>query len=223
MHRRGNLERVGNEREPLVTIDDFASDPDALRGFAIEAPFGPAGEHYPGIRAALPPDYLSRQLPVIAAEVSRHFGRCRRIRTIDASFSIVTSRPEALQLRQQLPHVDAVGRERIALLHYLSPDDCDGTAFFRHRSTGFETIDATRAPAYFERLNAEMQAPRTQSGYIAGDTELFERTALASARYNRALLYRSYVLHSGAIAPDAVLSADPARGRLTVTGFFVIE
>ncbi|MGC1469145.1 MAG: DUF6445 family protein, partial [Sphingorhabdus sp.] len=27
-------------------------------------------------------------------------------------------------------------------------------------------------------------------------------------------------LHSGAISPDAKLSADPARGRLTVTAFF---
>lgn len=58
-------------------------------------------------------------------------------------------------------------------------------------------------------------------GYIAGDTALFERTAVAPSRYNRALLYRSYVLHSGAISPDASLSPDPAR--LTVTGFFAIE
>jgi len=60
-------------------------------------------------------------------------------------------------------------------------------------------------------------------GYIADDTALFERTALVDAAYNRALLYRSYVLHSGAIARDAVLSADPAAGRLTITAFLAIE
>jgi hypothetical protein len=52
---------------------------------------------------------------------------------------------------------------------------------------------------------------------------LFERTALVDAAYNRALLYRSYVLHSGAIARDAVLSTDPAAGRLTITAFLAIE
>ena len=64
-------------------------------------------------------------------------------------------------------------------------------------------------------------APPT--GYIAEDNALFERTALIDARFNRALLYRSNVLHSGAIAADAVLSPDPALGRLTVTAFFAIE
>jgi hypothetical protein len=29
-------------------------------------------------------------------------------------------------------------------------------------------------------------------------------------------------LHSGAIAPDAALSADPATGRLTITGFLSV-
>ena len=60
------------------------------------------------------------------------------------------------------------------------------------------------------------------ASYITGDTALFERTMTAEARYNRALLYPSYLLHSGAIAPDATLSPDPAIGRLTVTAFLSV-
>ena len=214
---------VGHEREPLATIDAFAQDPDTLRAAALDAPFAPAGQHYPGIRAPLPPGYLAAQLPLIAQLVTRHFGRCRRIHVVDASFSIVTRRPDELHVGQRLPHVDAYGRERIALVHYLSPRNADGTAFFRHRSTGFETIDATRAPGYFGRLDDELREAGEPIGYIATDTPLFERTALAEARYNRALLYRSYMLHSGAISPEAALPPDPASGRLTVTGFFAVE
>lgn len=62
----------------------------------------------------------------------------------------------------------------------------------------------------------------TPANYIAGDTPYFERIALGQARYNRALLYPSFLLHSGAIAPDAVLSPDPALGRLTVTAFLFV-
>lgn len=222
MIRETTLRRIGEAGEPLIVVDGFANDPDALRAAAIDADFGPADQQYPGIRAALPPTYLKDQLPVIAGALGRHFGRVRRIHVIDASFSIVTARPDALHIRQRLPHVDAYGAERIALVHYLSPTDGDGTAFYRHRSTGFETIDATRAPAYFERLDTELRDARPE-GYIAGDTTLFERTARADARYNRALLYRSYVLHSGAIRPDATLSPDPATGRLTVTAFLALE
>lgn len=213
---------IGLEREPLVTIDDFAADPDALRAAAAAAAFDPAGEHYPGIRAALPADYLRDQLPIIAGAMGRKFGGVRRLRVIDASFSIVTTAPAALTIGQRLPHVDAHGPERIALIHYLSVDDRNGTAFFRHRSTGFETIGEDRATAYYGPLEGELREA-SPAGYIAGDTPLFERTLLAEARYNRALLYRSHVLHSGAIAPDAALSPDPTRGRLTVTAFLSIE
>ena len=214
--------QIGTEAEPLVVIDGFAGDPDALRTAAAEAVFVPAGQHYPGVRAALPDTYLRGQLPLIARALGREFGPCRRIRVVDAQFSIVTMAPDALDIRQRLPHVDAYGRDRIALIHYLSPTNRDGTAFFRHRDTGFETIDETRAPVFFERLGSEIAATPPQ-GYIADDTALFERTALVDAAYNRALLYRSYVLHSGAIANGAVLSSDPAMGRLTITAFLAIE
>ncbi len=215
-------QRIGNEAEPLVIVDGFASDPDDLRSAAEGAVFGSAGQHYPGVRAALPDSYLRDQLPRVARALGRDFGPCRRIRVVDAQFSIVTITPDALDIRQRLPHVDAYGRDRIAMIHYLSPTNRDGTAFFRHRDTGFETIDETRAPMFFERLGREVEAMPPQ-GYIAGDTALFERTALVEAAYNRAVLYRSYVLHSGAIPRNAVISADPAVGRLTVTAFLAIE
>ncbi len=215
--------RIGTEAEPLITIDGFAADPAALRAAAIEATFDSADHHYPGIRAPLPDTYLRDQLPVVARALGREFGPCRRIHVVDARFSVVTTPPDRLDVRQCLPHVDAYGRDRIALVHYLSLDDRQrGTAFYRHRATGFETIDETRAPEYFDRLRTDVEhAPPT--GYIAGDTPLFARTALAEAAYNRAVLYRSYLLHSGDIGHDTVFSPDPAVGRLTVTAFLAIE
>ena len=214
---------VGREAQPLVVIDGFAPDPDALRTVAAATRFGSAGHHYPGIRAPLPVDYLSDAQPIIDAALSRALNRTVYARVIDASFSIVTTPAAALSMAQRLPHCDAFAPERIALIHYLVPNGSDGTAFFRHRSTGYETVDEARKPAYFERLDAEVRGGTRPSGYIAGDTALFERTALAEARYNRALLYPSYLLHSGAIAPNAVLSPDPAQGRLTVTAFLIVE
>ncbi len=215
---------IGAERQPLVIFDDLVRDAAALRAVAAAARFGPAGEHYPGLRAPLPDGYLAELMPAVAAAVGRSFGRSRGLRLIDASFSIVTTPPHDLTLAQRLPHVDAHGAERIAMVHYLSPDDADGTAFYRHRSTGFETIDAGRAPVYRERLAADLaEHGPPDGGYVRDTTALFERTLLTEARCNRALLYRSYVLHSGAISPDAVLSPDPRSGRLTVTAFFSLE
>ena len=213
---------IGREGQPLVTIDDFSADPDSFRAAAMSAPFQPASHHYPGIRAPLPADYLAKQLPLIASLIRRIFGRHGEIRVIDASFSMVTTPPGALSLRQRLPHCDAFDPERIAFIHYLMPQASEGTAFFRHRPTGYETVDQARRPSFFARLEAELASGDEPQGYIAGDTGLFERISVAEARYNRALLYPSFLLHSGAIARDAILSTDPAAGRLTVTGFLSV-
>lgn len=219
-----DLRRIGREFRPLVVIDDFDPDPDALRAAAVAARFEAAANHYPGIRAPLPQGYLDRQMPLIATAARTILGTQGTVRLIDASFSMVTTPPAELSIRQRLPHCDAFGANRVALVHYLSPYGGDGTAFFRHRSTGFETVDEDRAPVFFGQLDAEIRHGGLPSAaYIAGDTALFERIAVAEARYNRAVLYPSYLLHSGAIAKDAALSADIAAGRLTVTAFLCVD
>ncbi|MBA3940726.1 MAG: hypothetical protein C0520_05910 [Sphingopyxis sp.] len=224
MLMRSRFHIIGDEAQPLCILDDFAPDPDALRAAAGAAAFGPAPHHYPGVRAALPPAYLETQLPLIAAAAAQAFGRRGPVTVIDASFSIVSTPAEALQVAQRLPHVDAFTADRIALVHYLAPGDGDGTAFFRHRATGFETIDEARRELYFRHLDTELRhRGQPPAAYVAGDTPLFECLRVVPARYNRALLYRSSNLHSGAISPDAKLSPDPQNGRLTVTAFLSVE
>ena len=211
--------RIGREREPVVVVDHFSAVPDRLRDAAISARFERADDHYPGIRALLPREYLSDQQPILSTVLREVFGCRINMRVLDAAFSIVTTAPDALSTEQRLPHVDAVDAGRIALVHYLSPEEGDGTGFFRHRATGFETIDETRAPVYFERLAKELSGCRLPARYINDDTELFERTALIEPRFNRAVIYRGALLHSGAIRPDASLTGDPVTGRLTITAF----
>lgn len=210
--------RVGEEEQPVVVIDGFHPDPDALRAAGIAGAWRAAERHYPGVRADLPSDYLARVRPVLALVLRDVFGLRGGVDVLDASFSLVTKAPDELTLPQRLPHVDAVEPGRIALVHYLSPGEADGTAFFRHRASGHETIDAVRAPDFYETLRREVAAAPPE-GYVHDDTPLFARTALIPAHFNRAVVYRSAMLHSGAIADARALSADPARGRLTITAF----
>ncbi|MBI0475591.1 hypothetical protein D9601_09530 [Sphingomonas sp. MA1305] len=219
MTARISARRVGVEQQPIAIVDGFHPDPDALRDVAVTARFEPGRHHYPGLRAPLPADYFARVRPALTLVLREVFGAGGGIALIDASFAIVTTSADALTIPQRIPHVDALDADRIALVHYLSPAGGDGTAFFRHRSTGFETIDASRGPHYSERLAREIAATPPAQAYIAGDTPLFERIDGVSGDYNRAVVYRSAMLHSGAIAPDTLLSADPAHGRLTVTAF----
>jgi hypothetical protein len=212
--------RIGTEGEPVVVIDHFVPDPHALRVFAATQDYGPAGRHYPGIAASLPDSYMRDQGALIATIAKQVFGMSAGLSLLEARFSIVTMAPSELSIEQRLPHVDAVEPGRLALIHYLVPDETGGTAFYRHRSTGFETIDASRRDPYFAALNRDLAKHGAPESYIAGDTPLFERIARIDGVYNRALLYRSSLLHSGEIADGVSLASDPQTGRLTITGFF---
>lgn len=211
--------RIGTERQPIVIVDHFHPDPDALRAFAAAARFEPARRQYPGVRAALPDDYFQAVRPALSHVLAHVFGHRGAITLLDASFSVVTTPPERLSIEQRLPHFDAVDPNRIALVHYLGADDSGGTAFYQHRATRFETIDAQRARAYFDALSAEVRTAPPPPAYIAGSTAQFEQVSAVDARCNRAVIYRSTLLHSGTIPAGVALSDDPARGRLTITAF----
>jgi hypothetical protein len=58
------------------------------------------------------------------------------------------------------------------------------------------------------------------SGFIGGDSELFERIASFPAVFNRALIYRGISLHAGDIEAAFPFDPDPRKGRLTANTVF---
>lgn len=174
------------------------------------------------MRAELPDTYFQAVRPALSQVLAHVFGHRGGVSLLDASFSMVTTPPERLTVEQRLPHFDAIDPARIALVHYMASEDRGGTAFYQHRGTGFETIDAGRVSAYLAGVNDEVATAPPPPAYIDGSTDRFEQVSAVDARSNRAVIYRSALLHSGAIPPDAVLSADPAQGRLTVTAFLLL-
>lgn len=218
------VHRIGEEREPVAVIENFAPDPGALRNDAAGRAFAADDKHYPGVKAPVGADYLARQWAVLAPIFKQVFAVSDKVSVLDATYALVTAEPAALTIEQRLPHVDALAPGRLALIHYLVPDGGDGTAFYRHRSTGFETIDRARSAAYFAALNDDLRTHgEPPPAYLNGSTAMFERTGHFDGHYNRALVYRSRILHCGAIGGDRPLSADPQTGRLTITGFFAAD
>jgi len=215
------VDHIGPEREPVIVIDNFAADPNQLREFALRQPFVPAGRHYPGVKADLPPHYFNNHGSVLATLARDVFKLLKPLRVLESRFSVVTTPASALSIEKRLPHIDAVDSGRLALIHYLVPGGTTGTAFYRHRSTGFATVNTERAAIYLASLNSELHANGLPDpAYPSGDTALFECLKEYPGRYNRALLYRSSFLHSGVISASDNVAKNPALGRLTVTGFF---
>lgn len=214
------LVRQGNELQPVLILDDALAEPDRWRALAAGMHYGQIGPHYPGIRAPAPHEPASAMRDELEPRLADVFDLDPVPPLFECYFSIVTTPPEALAPIQRLPHVDGLEAERIAILIYLSGTGMGGTAFYRHRATGFETLDADRYPRFEAALRvgvAEHGLP--PPAYIAGDTPLYERIASYEARPNRAIIYRSRALHCAEIDPGASLPADPRQGRLTINAF----
>ena len=212
---------VGQSGEPVLVFPDFWPDPDGLIAAAAMLRFEPMGVHYPGVRAPVPMGLVRRFVDRVAPACEQVYG-AGGVEIIEAFYSLVTLPPEQLRPIQRLPHFDGVEPERLALLHFLSRDETGGTAFYRHRSTGFETVPPERLDAYREALQADvLREGLPEAAYIAGDTPIFERIGFCPARFNSAILYRSYLPHCADIPPGRSLEADPRRGRLTVNSFLM--
>ena len=214
------LHRVGHEREPVVQIDGFSGHVEALLERGSAADYAPAGAHYPGLRAPATPDYLVPRNPLLAEVMRRVFGFGQSLRCEAASFSLVTLAPEDLSPSQCLPHYDDTGPGIIAVMHYLLGPGSGGTAFYRHRRTGFETVTPDRSPAYHAALAADDRAyGAPPARYHYGDSDRYEMIGEIEAKPDRLILYRGRLLHSGVIPEPEKLSVDPVKGRLTINMF----
>lgn len=221
---RNEVVRIGAEQAPVLVVDDFLSEPQLLVDYAADQGGFSAdtAAYYPGVRAPAPAIYSFALRAFLGAAVAEAFGLDGfKVSRERVDFSIVTTPPERLAVLQRMPHIDNTNPGHFAVLHYLCGPGHGGTAFYRHRATGFETIDQARFPAYKSAVEGELAAlGPPPSGYVGGDDARFERIAAFEAVFNRVLVYRGLSLHSADIGPDASFDADPRTGRLTANAFF---
>lgn len=212
---------IGAERAPLLVIDSALAHPDALVDIAAGKPFGEVTSLYPGIRAKVPLTFQRFVLDELRGELVDTFAiNGSSLRFTSCHFSLVTTPPDRLSYRQRIPHVDSLNSNELAFVLYLFKADFGGTAFYRHRKTGFEVVDQARIDEFSRYLEEERPAvERSAPGYINGNTEFYELLCRQEGAFNRMLVYRRTSLHSGDLRSDFMPSPDPRRGRLSINGF----
>jgi len=220
--------RIGRERHPLLVLDDLLTGAEGLVDFAADvavlAPVKAAANFYPGVRAPAPGGYVQALIKVLRPHLAETFGAPPGGPAhVTSALSMATLPADQASLVQRLPHIDTTSPDQLAILHYLCGPEHGGTAFYRHRATGFEAIDPERGPDYFAALREEIEArPAIADGYVAGSNALFEQTAVLAPAFNRIVVYASNLLHAG-VLPERPASLSPRHGRLTANTFFRFE
>lgn len=220
------LRRFGKEQSPVVVIDDFSGRADQVATIAEAlAPFPSIeGNYYPGVRRIIRPDdgaahaYVEQACRDAAQFIAGAYD-IDGFDLLEASFSMVTTKPAELSLRQRAPHFDSTDPKYYALLHYLRVPAGSGTAFYRQRSTGIERVTDLNVSTFVPVAQVQAAQLAADSGYVAGSDSYFEQIGAVEAVPDRLIIYQGSLLHSGIIPLDMNFSADPREGRLTANIF----
>lgn len=208
-----------------MVIDDFSAAVSSLVAIAEKlTPYDDAGNYYPGLRRVITETdeaanaYVERTCQKAAQFVAGAFD-VDAFDLVEASFSMVTLDPAALNPTQRAPHFDSTDPKYYALLHYLRVPEGTGTAFYRQRSTGIERVTEANISTFVSTAERDAAMLPADSGYINGSNLFFEQIGAVEAVPDRLTIYQGSLLHSGIIPAGMNLSPDPRVGRLTANFF----
>lgn len=224
---KGSLIRVGDEQTPVFVIDNFMVNTTDIIQEAATLNYVSGQEHnnyYPGIRAPVSNEYGMAVLNAIAPifynvlKIPKNLTLYPKI----ASFSLLTQKEDDMNLFQCIPHFDNTSTFSFAALHYVNNGNFGGTAFYKHKPTGFENITESNKVRYMEAaqefIDTNGEPPKT---YITQSTEHYELLKVIDYKPNRLVIYPSSLLHSTFIEnPQHDVNNDVKTGRLT-SNFFI--
>ena len=182
---------------PLVVIDNFYENPDAVRKEAISSKYmPPIHGNFPGQTAFVPPETQSKVIPFVIAMAESYMAESLDVKipvdieSTECYYQIIDKPWHKAPPAFRVPHVDyrfQRGIVTIPALVYLNlPDQCyGGTAFYKDSQTGLHSINS---PAQFHKV------------YTSGENT-WERHNYIPMRYNRLIMYDGNMMHTADIPP----------------------
>lgn len=188
-----------------MILDDFLQDPHIYRELALSQEYrtvtGPDGEKYPNVSMREPREF--------ADLIEKAIGR--PIKPLYTFLRFGTEQePAGCHI-----HADAIVEEYAALLYLTLPEHCSGgTAFWRHRKTGFSWLPNEQEVRRFgkspKRVEADLRAD-------AENPEKWDRVATVDMKFNRIAIYPTKRFHSRI---SGGFGTDLKSARLTWITFF---
>ena len=192
-------------RTRLVVVDEFLSDPNVVREFALSQTFNVSG-NYPGTRTdSFATESLRDAIQTHLAPYGKivHFPiGGENGSNYNGAYQYTTSRDRSWI------HTDS--RNNWAGVLYLTPEApaSSGTGFFRHRQTGVSTSKEAKHVGCIDLLNDHSQ-----------DVTRWEKVAEVGNVFNRLVLFDADQWHTSL----DYFGSDKYTGRLFQTFFFSIE
>jgi hypothetical protein len=225
-----SLERVaiGGGHTAWV-VDNALLQPERLRDLAVQQRIKfVAAPHnaYPGLEWQMAQDVSGPLAEFFMLHLRSRLG-ARRTSSMYTRLSLATLQPPELRPLQRLCHRDRFGvpsdhMVAACVLYLFDKPELGGTSFYMPKRP-LEDINAD-----FKRWNSLSNEAFTHElgaapAYLCASNPHFELSAVVPAAWNRVVFYDGGQFHSSHITQPALLSSDPAQGRLTLNGFFICK
>jgi hypothetical protein len=215
-----------HEGHVCLVVDDVLAEPERFVALAKKhaSDFREgAWNAYPGPELPLSESITARLADFFAVHARSALGGRRTLRA-HSRLALVTRPPESLVPAQWICHRDRLTLEpgtciAASVLYLFKDQTLGGTSFYRPRQPMAEIERLVHDSGALPPLDFSARCG-IAPGYMTDSNAWFERTATVPARYNRLILYRGDLFHSGDIAHPEKLTTDPATGRLSLNGFF---
>lgn len=217
------FEFIGNEQTPIIIIDDYIEQPQALINYAnTQCNFSHDNQtQYPGIRAKLEKSLVVDYLQPLIKGLYSVYKIDNRLKPIpkDNYFSLITTPESRLTKVQTMPHFDTNDPNLIAIIHYIGNGEHGGIGFFRHKETGYELIDHQHREKYLLMSQKKLSTSFSDTHYCTEKNADFECYKSIKYKPNRLIVFPGYLLHSSLVNPESDINSDPLTGRLTANMF----
>lgn len=216
---KATIKEVGKEKNKVIIVDDFYKDPDAVRHLALNAPvtrWQTVTSGFPMWRTAM--DLNLEPIRQKISELSQEAWGYK-IEEIPRFMTNLLRDDEETRTQKVglggAPHADHCILSAIVYLN--PPEECGGgTAFYRHRETGIESLP--RHPFFAEDVDKSIAPIALKFGCqnlkefaekvvfkeeafqvdrpIQDSNEYWELIDWVEMRYNRLVFYEGRVLHA---------------------------
>jgi hypothetical protein len=218
-----------SEDSHCVIVDDFLRDPEAIVEYACAnaKKFELQQIGYPGVLCDVDRTAMSEVQRFIRSHMSRRFSFLKGDIRTTTYLSMATKQPDELAPLQRLCHTDPrerMDRRNYAGLVYLFKDEALGGTGFYHwkeqkRIEEATALELAKPGSSLPFLREHFEMYREAPQYMCGSNEVAELLHDMPARFNRFVFYSGDIPHSAHIPQPEFLSADFAKGRLTLNCF----
>ncbi|RUL77528.1 DUF6445 family protein [Dyella choica] len=206
----------------LCIIDNFYPDPDLVRRYALSLPFkemesSQEKTYYKG-QLTMPQHGFSQVgLELIADQLRKliywHMPT--------GEFRLIFEREQDDPDRKTWVHFDSMVTRYAAIVYLNEPSQCEGgTAFYRHRETGWDDVPDFESSAWREAMARTNKTPETLLKTFEKDgfdiDSKWDQLAAVPMRFNRCIVFDSRQFH----ARLSGFGRSSDDGRLTQNFFF---